>query len=215
MDGLGSVDKVTIVRTQALHDTSREWVFVDWHSRERNLAFGKKCSGLLSGGVFMTADNNRELTGGPVVYAGFSGNEPFMHRGKAARDIVIGTFLCLGSCAMVRLFGDDLNPSAPPSGFFVYVGDRYMAGAPGCLITSACLVGILFVVKGVVELFIPPYQGGIIEKRDEEDANLKVPDIDEIVAEAGLKVKDRKEYIISDGNAVEIERKVIRYLGRI
>ncbi len=124
----------------------------------------------------------------------------FIQKRHATRDCLIGVGACVLGIGIVQ-GGDDYDENNPPSGFHAFVGDKVVTGGTACLVGALWVTGIVFGIKGIIEIFSKDDTLGMLN--DEWDA-------DDIIKQTSLKKKSEKEFTID--RSVLIQKKVLPYI---
>lgn len=132
-----------------------------------------------------------------VVYK----NTEFIEKKDATRDCLLGVGLCLGGILFVQAAGEEYDDANPPQGIYANVGTKYVDGGAGCLVASIWVGGLVFGIKGIIEIF---------SKGDKSSAMIENWSTDEILDKTSLVELDKKKFEIE--NASNINQKVMPYL---
>lgn len=126
-------------------------------------------------------------------------NKQGLKREDAGRDCLIG----VGSCLLGVIIIQAIGTTSPYgySGFYATAGDKYVEGPTACLVSSIWITGIVFGVKGIIELFKPK------TKEQSDNIYLKTEDI---IESAKLEKVNEKSIVITNNSMME--QRVIPYI---
>jgi len=194
------VCKVTVTRATDGRDARGSWTFIDADNASVKTALAGRISASTGSAVFMAKQpSGNGRVDGPILVHSEGGD--IMTHEKAGRDFGIGAGLCLGGCLFVIIAGKDLDPSNPPSGFYAYVGKRYVDGGMGCVVGALWIAGLVFVGKAIIELFLPH------SRTDDSGA---VKSTEQIIAAARMNVIDKEVLSIPLENPELAYQQVLR-----
>jgi hypothetical protein len=97
--------------------------------------------------------------GGPIVIPKMS--KSIVNHESMGMDLGIGAGLCVGGCIIGYAIGTPKSETAPPQGFYATVGDKVVTGGPACIVGTMWVAGLVFLLKGVIEIFVPAATGPI------------------------------------------------------
>lgn len=180
-------------------DNGQSYLFIDLDDASAKKSLLADLKEAVPGGLYAQyrPDKDNEVKGPLLVVQ----NNRFMMKEKAGRDLGIGGGLCLGSCLFVMVAGEKVDPREPPQGLYAQVGDRRVEGGAAMVPSIMGCLGLLFIGKGFIELFLPP-ASSYGEKQ-------KIQTTDEIIAGEGLDVKDKRNMVFNEMS--ELRRYVIQY----
>ncbi len=119
----------------------------------------------------------------PVIIANSS---EFFERERAGKDLLIGVGTCLTSLLFVQCLGQSSENNPPEDGtLYVYVGDKYIQGAPAIIPLAGAATGCLFGLRGIIELFQP---------RSNRRYGFNNNSVEEILKKTGLLVSEEKTF---------------------
>lgn len=125
----------------------------------------------------------------------------FIEKQYSTRDCLLGVGLCLGGMIIVQSAGSDLDTSNPPTGVYATVGNKYLDGGGACFVASMWTAGLVFGIKGIIEIFTKDNNyTGMIDNWSADD----------ILNQTSLVKVDEKEFEIRDDHT--IGKKVLPYV---
>jgi len=175
--------------------------------------------------------DNEQEDDGPLLVQKRNGR--FFDHDNFGKDMGIGAALCAAGCLFVLATGEPTQKPAP-DGFYATVGEKSVYGAPACIVGIIDGAGCLFLIKGIIEVFMPRQSRdyGTRNKEHLQNADIKgvahsgtiiggtpiskeslssSSSTDEIIVKGNFKVVNRIEKVVTIEQMGDLEAWVKRY----